>query len=127
MTDEIENEQEDQATGERKKGSGRADGAGAAGIGKAQVSVAFFDTMKRFGVSMENITRILREWKQLSIEELKSKITDFGQYTARASAHLLVQFSSTLGFALVTDFLQELSGREPVLAYAPAAALVSPR
>ena len=111
-SDETENEQNKE---KGKKGSGRFTGTGAMGQTRVPISPAFFDTMKRFGASMEQINQILRDWKHLKLADLVNVLKEFAD-TARASAHLAVQFSRDAGFALVTDFLVRLSGKEPSIA-----------
>jgi hypothetical protein len=109
MSDETEDD------GERKKGGkGKQEGAGAIGQAKTILSPAIAECMARFGVPMEKITEILRTWAHLKGAELARRLADFARGTARASAHLLVQFDVRGGFALVTDFLSRLSGRNPL-------------
>ena len=107
MSEDID-EPEDQ--NEKKKGK-KGGEAGALGQAKAPVSEACFELMKRFGVPMAKITEILRTWQHLKGEALIRHLAEFARGTARASAHLLVQFGRNGGFALVTDFLSNLSGR----------------
>ena len=116
MTADYEDDKEKETAGKGKKGKGKFTGTGAMGQTKAAISPAFFDLMKRFGASMEQITRILREWSHLKGEELAKRLADFARGTACASAHALVQFSRDGGFALVTDLLLYMSGHEPALA-----------
>ena len=105
-----EDTDETEAQNEKKKGK-KGGETGAAGQAKAQVSDACFEMMKRFGVPMGKITEILRTWQHLKGEALIRQLGEFARGTARASAHLLVQFGRNGGFALVTDFLSNLSGR----------------
>ncbi|GEM_PF-1707225 len=117
-TEDGQNNETDNRTGKGKKGGGKFTGTGAMGQTRAAISPAFFDVMKRFGASMEQITRILREWVHLKGEELVKRLKEFARGTARASAHALVQFTKGGGFALVTDFLLTMSGHEPAPAIA---------
>jgi len=115
MTSDFEDDKESQAADKGKKGKGKFTGTDAMGQTKAAISPAFFDAMKRFGATMEQITRILREWSHIKGNELAKRLAEFARGTARASAHVLVQFNRDGGFALVTDLLLHLSGHEPAL------------
>ncbi|MDD5586061.1 MAG: hypothetical protein PHY92_03775 [Alphaproteobacteria bacterium] len=117
MSDETDNEEDGEER--KKKGKGEQEGAGAAGLSKTILSPAIAECMARFGVPMEKITEILRTWTHLKGAELARHLADFARGTARASAQLLVQFDAKGGFALVTDFLSKLTGRNPA---APKAA-----
>jgi len=101
----LENENEQKR---RNKGEGEKEGASRA---RAPVSEASFELMKRFGLSREAISEILRTWAHLVGDQLARRLMDFARDTARASAHLLVSFDVKGGFALVTNFLGHLSGR----------------
>lgn len=95
---------EDEREKQEKKGKGEA--AGAMGQSRGVVSPAFFEKMAHFGLSMEQITRILREWSHLSGSDLLKRIVDFSRDVARASAHACVQFEKGKDFALITNLLR---------------------
>lgn len=108
-------ENEEELAERKKKSSKKTESGSLGGIGQAQISEAFFEKMKSIGATMEQITRILRDWVNYKAEDLKKILSDFGRVPAKASAHLLVQFDGNAGFALVTDLLLYISGRDPTI------------
>jgi len=102
MTDEFEDEQ-DEAQGSKKKG--RAEGAGSIGRGKGTPSTAFYEVMARFGATMDQIARILREWSYLPPDALNQRLKEFSKETARASAHAQVEFDKKRDFSILHNFL----------------------
>ena len=105
-TDENEESEEERR---KKEGKGKRDGAGSIGQAKAPVSEAAFALMKQFGLPKEKISEILRTWSHLVGDQLARRLSEFARDTARASAHLLVQFVKG-DVAIVTNFLSNLSG-----------------
>ncbi len=103
--DEIEETARKGEEGKGKQGGGKAGGAGAIGQTKANISPAFFDFMKSIGATMEQITRILREWAHLKGADLLKKLSDFNRDLSRASAHVQVQFDGK-DFSLVSNLLR---------------------
>jgi len=103
----VEENGESDETRSKKRGEEE----GKAGITKTSLSPALAACMARFGVPIDKITEILRNWSHLTGEALLRRLMDFVRVPARASAHLLVQFDARGGFALVTDFLSKLTGR----------------
>jgi hypothetical protein len=126
MVDEF-NEAESEETRRKKKGEG--DETGSAGQAKSDLPPAIAACMAKFGVPMAKITEILRNWKELKGESLMRVLLDIASVPARASAHLLVQYDAKRGFALVTNFLAYLSGREktPSTKVAPGRSRPGPR
>lgn len=110
MTFEEDFEAEQAEENRRKKKKGEAEGTGQA---KAEVSEAAVAQMKKqFGLPQSRINEILRLWSHLVGDSLAKKIGEFAREgVARASAHLHVQFDLKGGFAVVTDFLSNLSSK----------------
>ncbi len=95
---------------EKKK---RGEGTGSVGRAKAPVSDAAYVLMKKFGMPKEKIAEILRTWAHLVGDQLARRLLEFAREgVARASAHLHVQFDLKGGFAVVTNFLSNLSGHK---------------
>lgn len=111
-SDETETPEEEQDRKASGKGGGK-EGSGAPMAASGQVSPAFFEYMARIGASMEQITRILRDWTHLKGKDLAGRMADFARDIARASAQALVKFDGK-DFALVTNFLLFLSGDDRV-------------
>lgn len=111
MEEDMEKEDE-----KRKKEEGEN-----AGFVRTTLSPAIAACMAKFGVPIEKITEILRSWSHLKGEALMRRLVEFISAPARASAHLLVQFDVRGGFALVTDFLSKLTGRNSSLTTKPTA------
>lgn len=113
MTDDFDDYEDPEQTEEesrRKRGEGkRGEGAGSVGRAKAPVSEAAMDLMRQMGFSKTRIAEVLRTWSNLVGDQLIRHMRDFAYGSARASAHLLVQFDLKGGFALVTNFLSNLS------------------
>lgn len=95
--------------GKGKKGKGKAEGAGAAGLSSSTLSPGFLQAMAHFGASMEQITRIMKEWTHLRGDALLRTIMDFAQDIARASAQPLVAFDGDYG--IITNFILHLRGQ----------------
>lgn len=110
VDDDFENPEETEEERRKRTGGRRDEGAGAMGRAKAPVSEAAFELMKKFGLPKEKIAEILRTWSHLVGDQLVRRLTEFARDTARASAHLLVQFDVKGGFAVVTNFLSSLAG-----------------
>ena len=107
---EIEIDEVEAELAAKKKKRGESD---AASISHChEVSSAAQQAMRQRGLTIQQISQILREWKQLDAKELASAMVGFATDTARASAHLVVDFVSVSasaigqrGFALITNFL----------------------
>ncbi len=110
-TDFLAEDQEEGSTSQEKgrSGKGKAGGAGAGGIARSDISPAFFQLMTRFGASMDQITRIMRDWSHLTGETLLHTVAAFARDIARASAQPLVAFDGDYG--LITNFLMHLRGK----------------
>ncbi len=96
-------------TGKGKSGKGE----GAMGRGKPQATAALVDAMKRFGMPVEQIMEVIRNWSHLNGKALAERLADFFDNTARASAHMVVQFSNK-GFDLISRFLSYGRAKDPV-------------
>lgn len=108
--DDFQYDDEELEEARKKEGKGKAEGAGAIGATKAPVSEAAFALMQKCGLPKERIAEILRNWAHLAGDQLIRRLNEFARDTARASAHLIVQFDVKGGFAVVTNFLSSLAG-----------------
>lgn len=117
MSDDNDETEDNIESRRKKRGEGEESGEG--GLVKTAVPPGLAVTMARFGIPMSKITEILRTWSHLTGEALKRVIVDFFRVPARASAHILVQFDTKKGFALVTNFLSHLAGRDKTPAAKP--------
>lgn len=104
------------ASGKGKKGKGEAGSAGTIGAKEVQLSEAVLQSMQAFGVSMKQITEILKGWSHLAGEALNRAIGEFSRDIARASAHAMVQIGRNDNFTILLDFIEVLAGRGAVQA-----------
>ncbi len=93
----------DDHVGEARRKKGGKSETGSVGQGRLTVDPAVLESMvKKFGLSMAQITTILGEFRYLSLTELTRVIREFAKDIAQASAHLAVVFSGC--YTLVVDF-----------------------
>lgn len=104
MVDENNNDldgSEEQAEERKKKKKGGTSSGGPAD--RIVITKELSASMARFGVTMEQLTRIIKDWSCLRGENLVRAFADFARDVARASAHAVVEFGGN--FALLTHFL----------------------
>jgi hypothetical protein len=107
MTNLKDDEEEREAGAQKKKGEGDKAGSGQ-GRQAARVSEAAQSLMQERGLSLHQITEILRNWRHLDAKEVALRLADFGSDMAKASAHIVVSFSHDAGYALVMNFAKQV-------------------
>ena len=93
-------DQEDEKASSKKKKSGEGTGSPS---DKIVVTPELSASMARFGVTMEQLKQIIKNWSHLGKGDLAKALGNLSRDIARASAHVLVDFKGC--FSLMTDFI----------------------
>lgn len=104
MTDDINDDLDDNDALDEKKKKKKKGGTSSGGpADRIVITKELSASMARFGVTMEQLTRIIKDWSCLRGENLVRAFADFARDVARASAHAVVEFSGN--FSILTHFL----------------------
>lgn len=91
----VEDDEKDQELSENEKDSSdkqKGEGVGSASFSQPELTPELLAILKNYGVTMQNVSDIIKSWQGKSQREILMALRDFSSGVAKASAHSEVDF-----------------------------------